>query len=140
MVQGNGLQKLQFLLNCPHLVSLILYNVKEVKYSLKTLCNLEKLEHLDISQTDRYHLGHDDEEFDQPTKYLEELVTSLPHLKSLDISGTNLAADYSIVGGRGDCSLNDIPGESRKKAYLVNLSQSHYGLTSYVFRVVLPNK
>jgi len=110
MVQGNGLQKLQFLLNCPHLVSLILYNVKEVKYSLKTLCNLEKLEHLDISQTDRYHLGHDDEEFDQPTKYLEELVTSLPHLKSLDISGTNLAADYSIVGGRGDCSLNDIPG------------------------------
>jgi len=110
LVQSHGLQKLQFLLNCPNLVSLILYNVREVKYSLHTLCKLEKLEHLDISQIDRFNMSQDDDEFEQPTKYLEELVNNLPHLKSLDISGTNLAADYSVVGGRLDGTLCDIPG------------------------------
>ena len=33
----------------------------------------------------------------------------LPALKSLDISGTNLAADYSVLGGRCDGTLYDIP-------------------------------
>ena len=49
---SQGLQKLKFLLNCPHLVSLVLHNVKEVKYSLSTLQELTKLEHLDISQVE----------------------------------------------------------------------------------------
>ena len=111
LLQSHGLQKLQFLLNCPHLVSLILYNVKEVRYSLKTLCKLGKLEHLDISQIDKFNGGYEDEEFEQPTRYLEELVLSLPRLRSLDISGTNLAADYSVLGGRCDGTLCDIPGQ-----------------------------
>ena len=50
LAHSQGLQKLKFLLNCPHLVSLVLHNVKEVKYSLSTLQELTKLEHLDISQ------------------------------------------------------------------------------------------
>ena len=112
LLQNHGLQKLQFLLNCPNLVSLILYNVKEVRYSLKTLCKLDKLEHLDISQIDKFNGGYDDDEFEQPTRYLEELVTSLPRLRSLDISGTNLAADYSVLGGRCDGTLCDIPGNT----------------------------
>ena len=110
--QSNGLQRLQFLLNCPSLVSLILFNVKEVKNSLNTLCKLEKLEHLDISQMDKFSGGFDDEEFEQPTRYLDTLVSSLPRLRSLDISGTNLAADYSVTAGcpRVDGTLCDIPG------------------------------
>ena len=113
LLQSHGLQKLQFLLNCPHLVSLILFNVREVRYSLKTLCKLGKLEHLDISQIDKFNGGYEDEEFEQPTRYLEELVLSLPRLRSLDISGTNLAADYSVLGGRCDGTLCDIPGQLR---------------------------
>ena len=41
---------LRFLLNCPHLLSLVLHNVKEVKEALPTLTQLDRLEHLDISQ------------------------------------------------------------------------------------------
>ena len=74
--------------------------------------NLEKLEHLDISQMDKFSGGFDDEEFEQPTRYLDTLVSSLPRLRSLDISGTNLAADYSVTAGcpRVDGALCDIPG------------------------------
>ena len=50
LAHSQGLQKLKFLLNCPNLVSLVLHNVKEVRYSLSTLRELKKLEHLDISQ------------------------------------------------------------------------------------------
>ena len=38
----------------------------------------------------------------------------LPCLKSLDISGTNLAADYRQAGGRCDGTLCDIPGLCRR--------------------------
>ena len=53
-------------------------------------------------------------DFAEPTKYLEELILMLPSLKSLDISGTNLATDYSQAGGRCDGTLCDIPGLCRR--------------------------
>ena len=53
-------------------------------------------------------------DFAEPTKYLEELILALPSLKSLDISGTNLATDYSQAGGRCDGTLCDIPGLCRR--------------------------
>ena len=110
---STGLMRLQFLLNCPHLVSLVLYNVKEVKHSLNTLCHLDRLEHLDISQMETHWMWTEIEaehEFENPTRFLEQLVTSLQCLKSLDISGTNLVSEYSSVGGRPDGTLCDIPG------------------------------
>ncbi|KAK3607228.1 hypothetical protein CHS0354_031725 [Potamilus streckersoni] len=58
--------------------------------ALKSIAKIRGLRHLDISQ------GNDDT-FNVPVRYshpeavLAELVQSLPHLTSLDISGTNLA-------------------------------------------------
>merc|ERR1719402_2081425 len=49
LIHSQGLQNLKFLLNCPHLVSLILHNVKEVTTALNTLCQLKKVEQLEIS-------------------------------------------------------------------------------------------
>ena len=50
LLHSQGLENLKFLLNCPHLVSLILHNVNEVTAALNTLCQMKKVEHLDISQ------------------------------------------------------------------------------------------
>jgi len=109
LMHSQGLQNLKFLLNCPHLVSLILHNVKEVKAALNTLCQMKKVEHLDISQFDELY-----GDFDQPAEFLEEIIFNLPALKSLDISGTNLVADYSKMGGRCDGKQCDIPGLARR--------------------------
>ena len=105
LMHSQGLNRLIFLLNCPNLISLILHNVKEVKSSLSTLCQMKKVEHLDISQFDELY-----GDFESPTSYLSELVSSLPALRSLDISGTNLASDYTKLGGRSDGKVCDIPG------------------------------
>jgi len=109
ILHSQGLQKFRFLLNCPNLVSLILHNVKEVKSSLPTLTQLDRLEHLDISQVHEPY-----GEFPQPALFLEELVKNLPRLQSLDISGTNLATEYKDVGGRCDGMKCDIPGLNRR--------------------------
>ena len=66
---------------------------------------MKKVEHLDISQFDELY-----GDFESPTSYLSELVSSLPALQSLDISGTNLASDYTKLGGRSDGKVCDIPG------------------------------
>ena len=115
------------MLNCPHLLSLVLHNVKEVKEALPTLTQLDRLEHLDISQVPSSTLylalhctsqnPQLDElygDFPQPSLFLEELVKHLPRLRSLDISGTNLAADYKDSGGRCDGKMCDIPGLTRR--------------------------
>jgi len=106
-----GLAGLRFLLNCPHLVSLVLHNVKEVKEALLTLSKLDRLEHLDISQLDELY-----GDFASPSLYLEELVRSLPRLRSLDLSGTNLGAGYREGEGKGrsDGLLCDLPGLARR--------------------------
>ena len=101
----------RFLLNCPHLISLVLHNVKEVKEALPSLTQLSHLEHLDISQLDELY-----QDFSHPSLYLEELVKHLPRLRSLDISGTNLASTYREAEGKGraDGQQCDIPGLSRR--------------------------
>jgi Zyg-11 family protein len=111
MHSQGGLHGLKFLLNCPHLVSLVLHNVKEVKEALPSLTQLDRLEHLDISQVDELY-----GDFHQPSLFLEELVKRLPRLKSLDISGTNLAASYKESEGKGRCDGRkcDIPGLTRR--------------------------
>jgi len=108
-LMSQGPQDLKFLLNCPHLVSLILHNVDEVTAALNTLCQMKKVEHLDISQFEELN-----GDFEQPSEYLEQLILNLPSLKSLDISGTNLAANYSNLGGRLDGTQCDIPGLARR--------------------------
>ena len=48
-------------------------------------------------------------DFAEPTKYLEELILTLPSLKSLDISGTNLAGTGPERNRKHDV-ICDIPG------------------------------
>jgi len=76
-----------------------------VKTALATLTQLHRLEHLDISQSDELY-----GDFLEPSRFLEELVKNLPLLKSLDISGTNLAAEFKGTQQRCDGGQNDIPG------------------------------
>eukprot|EP00092_Neocalanus_flemingeri_P043109 GFUD01047412.1.p1 GENE.GFUD01047412.1~~GFUD01047412.1.p1 ORF type:complete len:807 (+),score=257.80 GFUD01047412.1:121-2541(+) len=83
---NQGMGSFGWLLNVSQLVSLTLHNVQDVEDSLKTLCQLKNLHHVDISQCNESR-GH----FKQPTQFMETLVRSLPKLRSLDISGTNLA-------------------------------------------------
>jgi len=106
-----GLHGLRFLLNCPHLVSLVLHNVKEVKEALPSLTQLSHLEHLDISQLDELY-----GDFAHPSHYIEELVKHLPKLRSLDISGTNLASTFREEDGKGrsDGQPCDIPGLAKR--------------------------
>lgn len=96
----------------PDLVSLTLYNVKvntDPKFFVKNICQLKRLRHLDISQSN-YKYG----QFDNPNKILTDLVNGLPSLVSLDIGGTNLAgrgvAECPIDMNINLSQLSDIPG------------------------------
>ena len=79
-------------------------NISEVEFSLKALCKLSKLQHLDISQCNESR-----GQFLHPGAFMETLVTGLPRLRSLDISGTNLAG-----AGPEDRALCDITGLSSR--------------------------
>jgi len=105
---NQDLRNLKFLLHCPRLIYLVLFNVKEVKLALTTICQLESLEFLDISQFDEIQ-----GDFDDPFQFLEELVRSIPRLRCLDISGTNLDEDCPLKpSGRIINPLCDIPALS----------------------------
>ena len=103
--------------NCPKFCHICLYKSvlpADVEDSLQSLCQLNLLRHLDVSQCTESR-GH----FKNPTHFLESLVTSLPYLESLDISGTNLAG----TGGERNSKhqvICDIPGLSSR--YLISLS------------------
>ena len=85
--------------------------MKEVKEALPSLTQLSHLEHLDISQLDELY-----GDFAHPSHYLEELVKHLPKLRSLDISGTNLASTFREEDGKGrsDGQPCDIPGLAKR--------------------------
>lgn len=70
---------------------LILYNVprSNIEKGLNVICGMKKLRHLDVSQwndSTPSHIGT----FSNPSAILTRLLDSLPELKSLDLSGTNL--------------------------------------------------
>ncbi|ENN81456.1 protein zer-1 homolog [Dendroctonus ponderosae] len=89
-----------------HLVSLrslILYNVDNIDEMIPAICKLKTLTHLDVSQSRDEH-----RKFPKSTATLTALVKSLPHLTSLDISGTNLAG--TGVAETDKARGSDIPG------------------------------
>ncbi|XP_045510406.1 protein zer-1 homolog [Colias croceus] len=94
--------------------SLILHNVLWSKEIIDWICVLHNLRHLDLSHSNDRH-----GKYYNPNEILLKLVSRLPHLESLDISGTNLAgngaAALSIVkDGEQECievqARCDIPG------------------------------
>lgn len=80
------LGKPTYFLEMNSLRSLILYNVPNLQDMIPFICQLSNLRHLDISQhSEKFGV------VSNPNQVLATIVTSLPHLSSLDISGTNLA-------------------------------------------------
>lgn len=86
-----------------NLRSLILFNVDNIEEMLEAICKLSSLTHLDLSQSRDEH-----SKFSKPTEILSTLVEKLPHLTSLDISGTNLAG--TGVAETEKAQGSDIPG------------------------------
>ena len=73
------------------LQSLIMYNIRELdEKAFENLCKLTRLKHLDISK-DPYE--DESDHYKEPDILLEMIIRSLPELRSLDISGTNLAGN-----------------------------------------------
>ncbi|XP_076231127.1 protein zer-1 homolog [Calliopsis andreniformis] len=106
----------------PHLVSLVLHNVRintQAPTFVENVCSLKKLRHLDISQ-----FNPAQGRFENPNTILSDIVKGLPQLTSLDISGTNLAgvqivdrgiqtvkhSSYSEFDDVSNNELCDIPG------------------------------
>ncbi|KPI96120.1 Protein zer-1-like [Papilio xuthus] len=83
LTQSNYLTALQGL---ETLESLVLYNVRIETGLVEWICTLHSLKHLDLSQSNE-RLGV----FPNPNLTLSRMMHCLPHLMSLDISGTNLA-------------------------------------------------
>ncbi|KAJ9584522.1 hypothetical protein L9F63_021132 [Diploptera punctata] len=105
---------LSYLSELKNLVCLILYNVQRLQDAIGSLCKLQNLRHLDISQSKEKH-GM----FRNENQTLAMLVESLPYLVSLDISGTNLAgtgvAECSPASkneNEASVAKTDIPGLS----------------------------
>lgn len=69
-----------------NLTSLVLYNVAKIEKGVLVICTLKNLQHLDISQS-----KDENGKYANGTGILTLLIHSLPKLRSLDISGTNLA-------------------------------------------------
>lgn len=75
-----------------NLKSLILHSVLWSKEIIDWISTLHTLRHLDISQSNERQ-----GKYFNPNEVLAKLVTNLPLLESLDISGTNLAGTGSAV-------------------------------------------
>ena len=99
-VQGRSLYEREY-------VKYAIFNtvISDVEDSLHTLCKLVDLQHLDISQCNESR-----GQFKSPVLFMERLVVSLPCLRSLDISGTNLAGAGGDRGTKEERLLCDIAG------------------------------
>ncbi|CAK1588696.1 unnamed protein product [Parnassius mnemosyne] len=90
-----------------NLRSLILHNVLWSKEIIDWITTLQSLRHLDLSHSNERH-----GKYYNPNEVLSTIVTSLPHLQSLDISGTNLAgsgaASVSIVKESSSGQIPDV--------------------------------
>ncbi len=76
---------LESLTQLPQLQTLILFNVWPLDREIKTICKLKNLRTLDISLSKLMMPSYKD-----PDKTLDTIVSNLPMLEFLDISGTNL--------------------------------------------------
>lgn len=86
-----------------NLRSLVLHSVHWTKDITDWIIGLRALQHLDISQSNERH-----GKYLNPNEVLTKLVTSLPALVSLDISGTNLA-------GTGAATLSTVNDSTSDK-------------------------
>lgn len=78
-------------LDLPNLMSLSLCDVLNgCETALDNLCKLKTLRHLDVSQGDDTTMFLP-VQYPKPTERLQALIASMPNLRSLDVSGTNLA-------------------------------------------------
>ncbi|KAK3088587.1 hypothetical protein FSP39_020920 [Pinctada imbricata] len=109
-------EQLAWLGDLPNLMSLNLSGIlfKDMKEALTYICKPKRLRHLDISSQDQPF-------YEDCEECLRYIIQNLTELKSLDISGTNLAGvETEIVSHRpaakGDCeeerpcSKSSIPG------------------------------
>jgi Zyg-11 protein homolog len=76
---------LESLTYLPQLQTLILFNVWPLDREIKTICKLKGLRTLDISLSKSMMPSYKD-----PDRTLDMIVSNLPYLEHLDISGTNL--------------------------------------------------
>lgn len=97
------LNDVKYILEMKCLVSLILHSVQRIQDTVPTIMMMKTLRFLDISQANKKY-GM----FESPDTVLADLVSSLPNLTGLDISGTNLAGDGTFDEYR-DC--DDKPKE-----------------------------
>lgn len=82
------LDDITYILNMEYLVSLNLHSVQRIQDAIPSLLKIKTLRFLDISQANKKY-GM----FESPDSVLADLVSSLPNLTGLDISGTNLPGD-----------------------------------------------
>ncbi|MCL4119557.1 UNVERIFIED_CONTAM: hypothetical protein GTU68_028694 [Idotea baltica] len=116
------LDDLSYIQQLDNLATLILHGVENIEKSIPSICCLENLRYLDISQ-ESIQNGM----FSSPNSVLEEIVLNLPKLSRLDISGTNLAGNGNFLSKKEtgmspsdeveeEEELCDIPGlQSRVK-------------------------
>ncbi|XP_049884638.1 protein zer-1 homolog [Pectinophora gossypiella] len=117
------------------LKSLILHSVHWARDVVDWIASLQSLRHLDISQSNERH-----GKYFNPNDVLSKLVTSLPLLESLDISGTNLAGSgaaavstMKTVGNSNGIETQarcDIPGlvsRVNKPLEFLGLYGTHHG-------------
>ena len=97
------------------LVSLTMYNIREIdEAAIENLCKLARLKHLDISKDPNE--GESDH-YKKPDALLEMIIRSLPELRSLDISGTNLAGDGVFKDEENQSDLGVCESSDYPKSY-----------------------
>lgn len=99
---------LEALTGLQRLGTLVLFNVWPLEKEIPAICKLKGLRSLDISTA--FGLNGNGIYID-PNRTLETIVTELPLLTHLDISGTNLAGTgVAQVSTSGKVKSSDIPG------------------------------
>ncbi|MPC27462.1 protein zer-1 homolog [Portunus trituberculatus] len=109
------LHDIKYLLPMKNLVSINLHCAQRIQDTIPVLSEIKTLKFLDVSQANQTY-GM----FECPDTTLANLVSSLPNLTSLDISGTNLSGDGTFDEYRDsddkehqrdvEADLCDIPG------------------------------
>ncbi|XP_042228378.1 protein zer-1 homolog isoform X2 [Homarus americanus] len=110
------LRDVTYILPMKYLVSINLHSVQRIQEVIPAISEVKTLKFVDVSQANQKYGV-----FDSPDNVLANLVSSLPNLTSLDISGTNLSGDgtfdeYRDTNEKIKCDVTmetdlcDIPG------------------------------